>query len=271
MLGSGYGFSEGPAADADGNVYFSDGKNNTIHFYQIGKAVQVFVDDSTDANGMIFNHRGELVVCEGAAGRIVAFDVRSRRKRVLASEFEGLRFNEPNDLAVDAQDGVYFSDPNYQHRGQPTVRKEDAYYVSPQGVVRRVSTVCEKPNGVLLSPDGKVLYLADSRGKVLFRYDVLGPGELAGETLWLDLGAKPDGLTLDELGNLYICCGAEGVHVYGPDRQRIGVLDVGYASNCVFGGRDFRTLFVTSRDRFLGIAMKVAGIQPPCRMIESTV
>ncbi len=155
VLGTGYGFTEGPAADARGNVYFSDGQHNSIHFYEIGKPVVLFVEDSTDANGMMFNHKGELLVCEGAAYRIVAFDVHSKQKRVLASEIDGTHFNEPNDLTVDEVDGFYFTDPNYGHRGQPTVMKEDAYYCSPKGKITRVSTVCVKPNGVILSPDGE--------------------------------------------------------------------------------------------------------------------
>jgi gluconolactonase len=263
VLGTGFGFTEGPAADAEGNVYFSDGKNDSIHFYRFGGGIEPFVNDSTDANGMMFNHKGELVVCEGAAHRIVAFDIRTRQKRILVQEIDGVHFNEPNDLAIDAHDGFYFSDPNYSHRGQPAVMKEDAYYVSPEGRVTRVSTICKKPNGVLLSPDEKTLYLADSRGQVVYRYDVLGPGNLANETLWLRLGANPDGMTLDEHGNLYVCCGAAGVKIYSPARDLIGRIAVPYASNCVFGGPDFSTFFITSRDQFLAVSTKVHGIKPP--------
>jgi gluconolactonase len=264
VLGTGYGFCEGPAADVAGNVYFSDGQNNSIHFYQPGKPVELFVNDSTDANGMMFNHKGELVVCEGAAYRIVAFDVRTKKKRVLVSEFEGVRLNEPNDLTIDATDGFYFSDPNYQHRGQPNSMIEAAYYATADGKVSRVSTVAIKPNGVLLTPDGKTLYLADSRGKLIYKYDVLGPGRLANETRWIDLGAPPDGMTLDERGNLYIACGPAGVKVYSATGAAIGVISVPYASNLVFGGPDFSTLFITSRDKFLGIRTKAHGIRPPC-------
>ena len=138
---------------------------------------------------------------------------------MLVSEFEGLHFNEPNDLTVDAQDGLYFTDPNYKHHGQETVRKEDAYYLSADGKVTRVSTVCQKPNGILLTPDGKMLYLADNRGKAIYRYDVKGPGQLANETRWADLTGGPDGMTLDERGNLYIGCGPAGVKVYSPEGQ----------------------------------------------------
>ncbi len=265
VLGTGYGFSEGPAADSQGNVYFSDGREDSIHFYEPGKPVAIFVDDSTDANGMMFNSQGDLYVCEGAAHRVVAFDVKSKERRILASQFGGTHFNEPNDLAVDRHNGFYFTDPNYRHRGQETVMKEDTYYCSAEGEISRVSTVCIKPNGVLLSADDKTLYLADARGQRIYRYGVVGPGKLTGETVWIDnLGANPDGMTLDQQGNLYVCCGVAGVKVHSADGQPIGVVELPYASNCCFGGSDFSILFVTSRDRFLGIQTKVRGITPRC-------
>ncbi|GAB6164515.1 SMP-30/gluconolactonase/LRE family protein [Thermostilla marina] len=264
VLGTGYGFCEGPAVDAEGNVYFSDGKNDSIHVYRPGKGVERFVDDSTDANGMMFNAKGELVVCEGAAYRIVAFDTTTKKKRVLASEIDGTHFNEPNDLTIDRHGGFYFTDPNYRHRGQETVMKEDVYYVSATGEVTRVSQVCQKPNGILLTPDNKTLYLADNKGRVLYRYDVLGPGKLANERLWIELGAGPDGMTLDEFGNLYVACGRAGIKVYTPEGKPLGVIEVPYASNCVFGGTDLKTLFITSADKFLAVKTRVRGVPPLC-------
>ncbi|MBN2473447.1 MAG: SMP-30/gluconolactonase/LRE family protein [Pirellulales bacterium] len=265
VLGTGYGFSEGPAADADGNVYFSDGRHDSIHLYRPGSPVELFTDDSTDANGMMFNRKGELYVCEGAAHRIVAFDVHTRQKRVLAGEIDGTPFNEPNDLAVDRHDGFYFSDPNYQHRGQPTLMKQDTYYCSASGRVHRVSTVCFKPNGVLLDAEEVTLYVADSRGQRIYRYEVLGPGRLANERLWIDkLGANPDGMTLDQHGHLYVCLGRAGLKLFDSESEPIGRIEVPYASNCCFGGPDFATLFVTSADKLLGIATKVRGMRPLC-------
>ena len=262
VLGTGYGFCEGPAVDAAGNVYFSDGKTNAIHVYEPGKPVALFTGDSFDANGMMFNARGELVVCEGAAFRVVAFDVKSKQKRILAGGGAAREFNEPNDLTIDRQGGFYFTDPNYRHRGQAPVRKEDTYYVAPDGAVSCVSTVCKKPNGVLLTPDNRTLYLADNGGKCVYRYDVTAPGKLANETMWIDLGAGPDGMTLDAQGNLYVACGGAGVKVYAPDGTAIGVLAPGtYASNVVFGGPGFKTLFITSRDKFLALPMKVEGVR----------
>jgi gluconolactonase len=262
VLGNGYGFTEGPAADQRGNVYFSDGKNDSIYYWEVGKPVVRFVDDSTDAIGMMFNAQGELCVCEGAAYRIVAYDVRTKTKRVLCSQIDGQHFNEPNDLAIDFLGGFYFSDPNYQHRGQPTVMKQDVYYCSAQGYVARVPTECFKPNGVLLSADDKTLYVADARGQRIYRYDVTGPGHPANQRLWIDqLAANPDGLTLDEHDNLYICCGKAGLKIYDREGQPVGRIDV-YAANCCFGGHDFSTLCVASGETFLEIRTKVTGLKP---------
>lgn len=261
-LGEGYGFTEGPAADAEGNVYFSDGRNDSIYYWQPGHPPARFIDDSTDAIGMMLDTADNLYVCEGAAGRIVAINVRTKAKRVLCQGIDGHRFNEPNDLALDFHGGFYFSDPNYQHHGQPTVMKQDVYYCSNQGRVSRVSTVCFKPNGVLLSADDRMLYVADARGQAIYTYRVLGPGQLADERRWIDrLGANPDGLTLDEHDNLYVCCGRAGLKIFDRHGAALGQIDV-HAANCTFGGPDFRTLTIASADKFVGIATRVVGMKP---------
>jgi len=264
ILVSGFGFTEGPAADSNGNVYFSDGRNDSIHFYEVGKTVAPFVTDSTDANGMMMNSKGELYVCEGAAYRVVKFDVATKKKTVLASEIDGQHFNEPNDLTIDEVDGFYFTDPCYSHHKQKAVMKEDVYYVSPQGKVTRVSTVCKRPNGILLSADNKTLYLADNGGRVLYKYDVKAPGVLANEMKWIDLPGGPDGMTLDEHGNLYLALGRMGVGVYSPEGKPIGMIKVPSASNVTFGGKEFRMLFITSGQYFMAIETKVRGLKPPC-------
>jgi gluconolactonase len=262
VLGAGYGFTEGPAADGGGNVYFSDGQHDSIHYWEVGKPPVLLADDATDAIGMMFSARGELYVCEGAAYRVVAYDVHTKAKRVLCSEFDGRHFNEPNDLAIDFHDGFYFSDPNYQHHGQPTVMKQDVYYCWAEGQVARVSTICHKPNGVLLSADDRTLYVADARGQAIYRYDVTGPGRLSHERLWIDgLGANPDGLTLDEHDNLYVCCGKAGLKVFDRAGQPVGQIRL-HAANCCFGGHDFRTLCIASVDKFLGLHTNVTGMKP---------
>jgi gluconolactonase len=211
---------------------------------------------------MMVNAGGELYVCEGAAYRVVAFNTRTKTKRVLCSRIEGQHFNEPNDLAIDFRNGFYFSDPNYQHHGQPTVMKQDVYYCSAEGRVTRVSTICYKPNGVLLAADDQTLYVADARGQRIYRYDVAGHGQLVNERLWIDkLGANPDGLTLDEHDNLYICCGKAGLKIYDRLGQPLGQIGV-HAANCCFAARDFRTLCIASVDKFLGIRTKVVGLKP---------
>jgi len=267
VLGDGFGFTEGPAADRHGNVYFSDGKNDSIYCWEIGKPVTIFVNDSTDANGMLFNAQGELYVCEGAAYRVVAFNVHTKVRRILCSKIDGCHFNEPNDLAIDFHNGFYFSDPNYQHRGQPTVMKQDVYYCAADGRVVRVSTICHKPNGVLLSADDKTLFIADARGQRIYRYDVLGPGQISNERLWIDtLEANPDGMTLDEHDNLYVCCGRNGLKIFDRNGEFVDHLGV-HAANCCFGGPDFRTLCIASGDKMLGIRTNVVGLKSlPARL-----
>ena len=262
VLGGGYGFTEGPTADRLGRVYFSDGRNDSIYRWEVDRPVGRFVDDSTDAVGMMFNAQGELYVCEGAAHRVAAYDVATKAKRILCSQIDGQHFNEPNDLAIDFWGGFYFSDPNYQHHGQPTVMKQDVYYCAPDGRVTRVSTVCFKPNGVRLSADDRTLYVADARGQRIYRYDVAGPGQLANQRIWIDrLEANPDGLTLDEHENLYVCCGKAGLKIFDRQAAPVGRVDV-HAANCCFGGPDFRTLCIASVDRFLGLRTQVVGLKP---------
>ena len=267
IIGEGYSFSEGPAADAVGNIYFSDGSNDKIHFYPYGRPVEVFVDDCTDANGMMFNRNGELVSVEGSLRHVVAFDTRTKQKRVLVNQIDGVEFNEPNDLTFDLDNGFYFTDPYYQHRKQGATMKEDVYYVSNTGKVSRVSTVCVRPNGTILSADCKTLYVADNGSKKVYRYDVLGPGKLANETVFVNDAPNSDGITLDEMGNLYVTCSGDGIRVYDKTGKPIGIIGkdqgIPYASNCVFGGPNFSILYVTSVDKFYGIPMKVQGLLPP--------
>jgi gluconolactonase len=269
VVGQGYGFTEGPAADRSGNVYFSDGRNDSIYYWEVGRPVVRFVADSTDPIGMMFNSREELCVCEGAAYRIVAYDVRTKAKRVLCEGIDGQHFNEPNDLAIDSLGGFYFSDPNYQHRGQPTVMMQDVYYCTADGAVSRVSTICFKPNGVLLSAGDKTLYVADARGQRIYRYDVAGPGELRNPRIWIDrLQANPDGLTLDEQDNLYVCCGKAGLKIFDSAGSLAGQIDV-HAANCCFGGPDFRTLCIASAEKFLAFPTRVVGLKPLCLRTEA--
>ncbi len=201
---------------------------------------------------------------------MVAFDVKTHKKRILCSHFDGKHFNEPNDLTIDHLDGFYFTDPNYAHHGQKAVMIEAVYYCSPEGRVTRVSTVCQNPNGILLSPDEKTLYLCDCRGQRIYTCEVLAPGKLGPPRLWIEAHANPDGITLDEQGDLYLGCGGAGVRVYSPKGKFLGTIKVSYASNLCFGGPEFKTLYVTAADKFVCLPMKVVGLKPlPLRVKES--
>jgi gluconolactonase len=271
VVGSGYKFCEGPTPDAKGNVYFSDGDRNSIHFYEVGKPVRLFVGDSSGANGQKVNAKGELYTCEGSAFRVVAFNVATKQKRVLCSEIDGRHFNQPNDLTIDHLDGCYFTDPDYGCPRDKLPMKEDVYYCSPAGKVTRVSTVCTQPNGILLTADEKTLYIADWLGKRIFKCDVLAPGKLANQRKWIDAGGEPDGLAMDEHGNLYAACGGGGVRIFSPSGKFIGAIRVKYASNVCFGGKDFSTLYITAAHEFLALKTRVAGVKPlPARIAQGT-
>ncbi|MDR3108342.1 MAG: SMP-30/gluconolactonase/LRE family protein [Planctomycetaceae bacterium] len=266
ILGTGYGFCEGPAVDGVGNIYFSDGAKDSIHFYAYARPVQLFTDKSTDANGMMMNAAGELVVCEGAAFQVVAINTRTGERRVLTKGIDDKRFNEPNDITIDKWNGFYFTDPNYRHRKQETVMKEDVYYVAADGTTTRVSTVCKKPNGILLSADSKILYLADNGTNIIYRYDVTGAGKIENEKEFTKTQSGPDGMTIDKDGNLYIACGGNGVEIFKPNGEPLGTIgkqnDVSYVSNVVFGGPGGKCLYMTSGNKFLGIQTKTTGGTP---------
>ena len=265
ILGQGYGFTEGPAADRLGERLLSRTARTTRS--TVGKPASrphSSTDNSTDAIGMMFNADGAS--CTSAKGRPTAswrYDVHYEGEaRAYAARSTGSTSMSPTTWRSIRHNGFYFSDPNYQHRGEPTVMKQDVYYCSSEGKVTRVSTICFKPNGVLLSADDRSLYVADARGQLIYRYDVTGPGQLSNERLWIDkLAANPDGLTLDQHENLYICCGKAGLKIFDRTGQPIGHIGV-HAANCCFGGHDFRTLCIASVDKFLGLRTNVVGMKP---------
>lgn len=262
VLGEGYRFTEGPAADARGAIYFTDIPNGRIHRWEPGQAPRVFMENLPGANGLMFGPDGALLACEGTGHRVMAYDVATRQGKARAGGGATREFNEPNDLAVDRHGGIYFTDPCYGHGGQKAVRKEDVYYIATNGTVTCVSTVCRRPNGVLLSADEKTLFVADNAAQVMYRYDIRAPGVLTNETKWVDVGGSPDGMTLDADGRLYVACGGAGVRVFSPEGIYLETVFAGYASNCCFGGPDFKTLFITARDRVMGLRMKVRGVLP---------
>jgi len=256
-LATGLHFTEGPAADAAGNIFFSDITANTIYKWSLSNQLSSFRTNSGGANGLKFDRSGNLLVCEGSNGRLTSINSQSNLT-VLASTYGGLRFNEPNDLWVDPAGGVYFTDPVFF--GHAVVQGgEYVYYLSPErSSILRVATDLVRPNGLVGTSDGKTLYIADWGATNVFRYTISSNGTLAGKTLFAQV--KCDGMTLDAEGHLYLCENA--VLVFDATGQQVEQITVPERpTNLAFGGSDRKTLFITTDAGSLySIRMRVAGV-----------
>jgi gluconolactonase len=264
-VAAGFAFTEGPAWDGTALLYFTDIPNARIHTVNAAGETAVFVEESGPCNGLMFNREGELVACN-MGGELVAWNVATKEKRVLAGEFEGKRFNAPNDLVIDAAGGIYFTDPMFR-APQPLPQEVQAvYYRNADGKVTRVVGDAPAPNGVLLSRDEKSLYVLPSMSAEMQAYPVEGPGQLGEMRVFCKVKNPPgrdrggcDGATIDEHGNLYLTT-ALGVQVFSPSGEALGVIEVPeQPSNCTFGGADGKTLYVTARTSLYAFPMLVKG------------
>ena len=261
-LAKGFQFTEGPAVDAKGNVFFSDVRASRTYKWSKDGKVSLFRKDTGGANGLAFDKDGNLLACEGAGGRIVAIDAKGK-VTVVAGGYDGRGFNRPNDLWIDPKGGVYFSDPLYG-RGSRRQDGEHVYYVSPdRKKVIRVIDDMVRPNGLAGTPDGKTLYVADAGAGKTYRYAVNADGTLRDKTLFVAKGS--DGMKLDRKGNVYITAAA--VLVYDPAGRQIARIEVPHRpTNLCFAGPDGRTLFITARSAIYAVKTTVGGIvpSPPC-------
>lgn len=255
-LAGGFMFTEGPACDAEGNVYFSDIPNERIHKWSVDGKLTTFRENSGRANGLYFDGKGNLLACEGGSRQLTSI-APDRKVTVLVDGYQGKKLNSPNDLWIDPKGGVYFSDPRY---GRDMEIEQDGfhvYYLAPdkKELVRVIDDLV-KPNGVLGTADGKLLYVADAGDSKTYVYKIQPDGSLSDRKLIAPVGS--DGMTLDEKGNLYLTRNV--VHVYSPDGELIIQIDVPEApANACFGGKDRKTLFITARKGLYSLKMNVRG------------
>ena len=255
---SGFQFTEGPAADGAGNLYFTDPRASVIYISHTDGRLSTFLEDTRGANGLMFDAQGRLVVCQGGEGRVVSLDVQDIGVKVIADRYDGQRFNAPNDLVLVPGGGVYFTDPAFREGPQD---HEGVYHVDDKGVVTRVIDDLPRPNGILLSPDSKTLYVLPSGNPVVMAYPVTSSGQLGQGRLLAALERSGDGMTVDEKGHLYVTQPSlSGVVVLSPEGKALGFLPVPESpSNCAFGGADRKTLFITARTSLYSYQVKVAG------------
>ena len=284
-------FLEGPAAAADGSVYFSDIANNRIMRFDSKTNTQtVFRQPSGRANGLLFDVEGRLLACEGnefsnddGRRRVTRTDMSTGEIEVLADQYEGKRLNAPNDIAACSNGIIFFTDPCYADRSTMELDHDSVYRIDPDGTVTRVITQPEiqRPNGIHLSPDERTLYLVDScpvigGNRKIWAFDLAEDGTLSNQRVTYDFapGRGGDGMTVDQEGTLYIAAGIArprgphesndvppGIWIITPEGEVKGRIPIpeDVLTNVTFGGDDLRTLYVAAGKTLFQIRVNVPG------------
>jgi gluconolactonase len=262
LISAQFGFTEGPAIDKKGNVYFTDQPNNKIWKYSTTGRLSVFIENAGRSNGMYFDAKGNLITCADEHNQLWSIKPNGKIK-VLLKDFDGLHFNGPNDLWIDRGGGIYFTDPYYQRdywtRRSPEIQAQNVYYLQKNKAPVIVADNLMQPNGIIGTPDGKYLYVADIKADKTYRYRIAADGTLAERTLFAAKGS--DGMTIDALGNIYLT--GKGVTVYNPEGKWIEHIDVPgeWTANIIFSGKEKKTLFITASKAVYVLKMKVKGVQ----------
>ena len=258
-------FTEGPASDGQGNLYFTDIPANRIYKLDPSGNKDVFIEPSGHANGLMIDGNGNLIACQ-MDGQVVSFHIKTKEASILAKSYMQQRFNAPNDLVIDKSGGVYFTDPHYRAPMPLPQRTMAVYYRAGNGFVSRLIDDLDAPNGVMLSPDEKTLYVIPTQQEKMMVYPVESPGVLGEGKVFCTLkqpegktGRGGDGLTMDEKGNLYITSGL-GLQIVSPAGKLLGILEFPeQPANVTFGGPDNKTLYVTARTSLYKMSAPVAG------------
>ncbi len=256
-------FTEGPVWSRDQFLLFSDVPSNKILKLD-SKGTSVFRDNSNGTNGNTFDAQGRLLSCESRTRRVVRTE-KNGTITVLAEKFEGKRFNAPNDIVARKDGHIYFTDPAFGN--QADTREMDFYGIyhllpakgnaAPE--IELVAKPSGRPNGIALSPNGRILYVANSDDRNVRAYDLDGKGAATNERVVVDkIDGVPDGMKVDEKGNLYVT--ARALFVYSPKGALLTTIEIPETpANVSFGDGDYSTLYVTGRTSVYRIKVKVKG------------
>jgi gluconolactonase len=260
-LATEFSFTEGPTSDSVGNVFFTDQPNDRIMKWSVDGRLSTFLKPAGRANGMYFDAQGQLIACADEKNELWSISP-DGTSTVIQKGFKDQALNGPNDVWVRPDGGLYFTDPFYKrpwwsHDKMPQDGQHVYYLPAHRKGLVRASDALKQPNGIIGTPDGKRLFVADIGDRKTYVFDIQPDGALANRKLFCEMGS--DGMTLDAEGNVYLT--GKGVMVYGPGGQQIEQIDVpeNWTANVSFGGADHQTLFITASKGLYSIRLKVRG------------
>ncbi|GAC1309642.1 MAG: SMP-30/gluconolactonase/LRE family protein [Mucilaginibacter sp.] len=263
LISKQFSFTEGASVDKKGNVFFTDQPNNKIWEYSTDGKLSMFLDSAGRSNGMYFDKKGNLVTCADEYEQLWSISP-DKKIKVLLKDYQGHLMNGPNDIWIDRKGGIYMTDPYYQRpwwtRTKSDLDGQKVYYL-PKGKSQPiiVDADLKKPNGIVGTPDGKYLYVADIGNSKTYRYTINKNGTLSDRKLFVEQGS--DGMTLDEKGNVYLT--GNGVTIYNPLGKKIGHIPVPepWTANLCFGGANKDVLFITASKAIYTLKMNVRGVE----------
>jgi gluconolactonase len=262
LVDEGYEFTEGPQwMQEDGVLLFSDVAGDTIYKLGDGDDIAVFRTPSEGSNGLAVDPEGRLLAAESETRRVTRTES-DGEVTPIAVRFRGAQLNQPNDIVVRSDGTIYFTDPLFANARQAELNFRGIFRIAPDGglTAERRGDTTEAPNGLALSPDESQLYVSDYFADLVWVMDVAADGTLSEARTFVNTGDGPDGMAVDDAGNLFVATGS-GIEVFAPDGARWGVIPVPrIPANCAFGGEDGRTLFITAREGLYRVTLANPGL-----------
>lgn len=267
-LATGFVFTEGPLWHPAGHYYFVDVRSSVLYRITPGRPHEVVREKTGGANGTTFDLEGRLVQCEGDNRRVTRTSADGRIE-VLVDRVDGKRLNRPNDVVCKSDGSIWFTDPGLRvPLRERELESAGVYRVAPNGTTTMVADF-EYPNGLVFSPDERVLYVANTRWtQYIHRLELDATGAVVRRRIFADMSSDetvgvPDGMKVDVEGRVY-CTGPGGTWVFAPDGTKLGVIHTPEVpANLAFGGPDLRTLFFTARTSVYTLRVKVPGQPHP--------
>ena len=271
LIKDGFKGTEGPIAYTDGSLLFTETNANRIVRIAPDNTVTTFLEDSNGANGLALNAAGELIAAQTLKPQVgVIYPV--DKKKAWAENFEGVAFQRPNDTVVDKSGGVYFTDSGTRPTKEipnPPPSHPGLFYITPAGELKRLANDIDRPNGVQLSKDEKVLYVANTLGEHILAYDVAADGSISNKRKFARLdgwknednawSSGADGLAIDDNDRLYVASNS-GIEVFTSQGDALGIIPLPLKpQNIAFAGADKKTLYAVGRGSAYKIPLLAQG------------